>query len=810
MPFSGAGVSIGSTPGLENQGTATVYYQIQVPSDTESPNEIRIKQGNNLLERILKLKILELGQRELSGEQNQTLMRLLLEERPKKFTYNTYPIATNNTEIPIVSQEIIEHKLGKAWHFKKEGKSVKEIKECVQAHSQVEMDFWSVEGHPEHIIQQTENKSISPLDEAIVKLIGGSLLSFLSDPSILGTDPTLRTVQQLFDSEEPIKKGKKKCILVKKIIEEEYLSNPIKCLNMLDNAKKQIIEQHMISTSQTISYDNLIEKLEVDSKSIEEIISKLIYLFFKSFWVPASVYMIRKTMEGPIISNVEVDKSLNAIRKPRMSVILVSQDGTIKALFGVVPLKHRIRPSSQLTDEDPSLTFIAKNIHDENNSKKESVQGSQDEASPEFGYQKQALQEKIKAKVEKNKENNVRPQLTGNNFEISFRDNFYELGTDKTQTFASELMMTTQAIAPQLTNIAQHGEYIRSFHFEDSLPNSIKQLQNNILIQISIEPETYQRFMVAYEVCLKFRQDPDDIMSIIDRYRVSNKLQAPLVSSPQLSSTQISNQHGNPLFIQRQFISSAPESMHSFTRVSSNGFNNEGSSGTNPKNDEVISKASHELDANKKATILVRRRFQKIDTIKRLCKILDCMEENSQKIEIQIDLVESRKIMESPKLKPSTRPRNEGTYRVIDLLSTNKPQEESEPSLLSANQSSRHSKASLNDLNGYSKLDLDYGIGSPKYGSHTRIEMQYPGSNMSSPTMNLRRGMTPGHILISNVNNLADTRNINDQSIIRSSRMQIPFSGRVESQPGSYRGIPVDHLAAHYSQQQNISSFRDR
>lgn len=813
VPFSGSGVSIGGTSGFENQGIGTTaYYQIQVPSEAESPNEAKMQLRNNLVERILKLKVLELGQRELLGEQNQTLMRLLLQARSRNFPNNTYQTAMSNREINIVSQKIIEPKLGKAWHFKKEGKPVKDIKECVQSHCQVEMDFWSVEGHREHIIQQTSDKSftLSLLDEAILKLIGGSLLSFLSDPSILGTEPTLKTVERLFDSEEPIKKGKKKCILVKKVIEEEYLSNPIMCLKMLENARKYITEQHMISTSETISYEYLIEKLEVESTSMEETICKLITLFFKSFWVPASVYMIRKTTDRSAISHVALDQSLIEGRRPKMSVILVSQDGAVKALFGVVPLKHRMRPSSQLVPETSSPVIVAKMKEDQGDSNKEPIQGTQEEGSPEFGFQRQALEDKIKAKVEKNKENSLRLQMTGNNFEISFRDNFYELGTDTNQTFASEPKITVQAMAHEITNLAQPGEYINSFHFGASSLNNTKHPQKEILAHISIEPETNQRLTVAYEMCLKFRQDPNDIMSIIDRYRVSNKLHEHMTDNSQMSSTQLSSQNNGPPVSQRQFIPTDRQSINSLTRITSNGFNNEGLPGTIPRNVEVISKASHELDANQKATILVRRRFQKIDTIKKLCKILDCMEENSQKIEIQIDIVESRKIMEIPKSKPLTRQRNEVAYRVQDLLPARKAQDQSESSLLSANQSDRHSKASLNEPNGYSKLELDYGIGSPQYGSHTRIGVQYSGSNLSSPAMNLRRGMAPGHISIANMNSLADMRDMSEQGIIHSSRTQAPFSGRIESQPGSYRGIPVDRRGVQYGHPQKITTYRDR
>ena len=329
---------------------------------------------------------------------------------------------------------------------------------------------------------------------------------------------------------------------------------------------------------------------------------------------------------GPIVSHVLLDQPQVSGRQCKCAIIIYSHGSIFRTLFGVIPLKDRVKHSSLSELENEVITNARKDGEGAALNDQESSEG----ASPKFGITIEELENKINAKAKLNNVLKEKLKIVPEMIDFSFRNPSREIALVETiESTKSIQLQPSNSNKNSPTALLSEENYLKSFYFGDNIDClEIKQ-------QIAID----SLLAFVYEEWVHFpkkkKEGDIDLSSLLGKYKdkgLSSEAEA-------RDQSYYRNLEEHRHIINTNLLTE-----------------NIGSPSIRPiekgRLDESVS--SHKMETSRKVNNSIRRRYQKIDLIKKVCNLLDAMDENSQKIDIQIDLIQ--KMRHSKQSSPTTKP----------------------------------------------------------------------------------------------------------------------------------------------------------
>ena len=309
-------------------------YKIELIRENKSKEE--------LTEKLLKLKLFQLGKSYLPQSQLDDLSRSLMGvDKPiiieAGFTQET--VAASEPQhlsrpLEIGKNHKRSYELTKIQGFEKE---MKRLFECA---FNVELEFFFIKSS-ERISEPVSE--LERFEQLLMQCLLGTLLMVLSDPHMIGDNQTIAFVERLTQCQDMISKGKKRCILVKKLLEESYAETEEFKKNLLEGFKLEVCYQESLSTGFLPTFTQLYSRVRGESKSIAELSARLMKLLYIKYLIPVSICVANDLPDEIEVSAVVLDHAEIFGKPPRCGLILLTEKNNINSLFGLLPMKTRIK-----------------------------------------------------------------------------------------------------------------------------------------------------------------------------------------------------------------------------------------------------------------------------------------------------------------------------------------------------------------------------------------------------------------------------------------------------------------------------------
>lgn len=713
----------------------TTHYVVQLPSPSgnATPKPEKEVPLEERLHKLFQLKLIEMRHREFEGKDilglfNALKSRKLAKEEDCNNEESEVKLEIKDCPEESAVQIETKAKVMSPWVFKKEGKLVKEVRDLVADLTQVQMELWSVRESTRLYLNSSSSgrEDFAPVEEAILKLVAGLILTLTSDPTILGTDQTVKVIDKIVGNSDISAKSKNKCILIKKALEEQFFPYFENCEQLLNNFKSLVCQQYEIDSNEKLEFDQIYDIIRIKTETTEEALCGLISLLVNSFWIPCSIFIMKKAAQGPVSTHVVLEHSQEHGNKAKMAIVLYLEENSVKPFFGVIPLKDRMKNLGFIKGDSNSTSAPTKS--DKQLSDVASNQGSQGNLSPRFAVGKQtAIEDLIKEKLKATKEARATQLIIQNNQEFSFRNPNYEIGIFEEDQIVinNEVILGQQQESVNIQNQLPVEEELTSFHFEAKIETPAFPLNPKDL-EVSrqpIEGESILMRPISDEISDIIKNAKQDLSSIIEKYRIGNKINFGKIGQHPTTVDQISKD-------------AVPK--------------NEEVSGENSDIKEVAAPVNNPTP-NQRNSILIRRRFQKIDLIKKVCRLLDRMDENSEKIDIQIDLAQSKNLVASKSGGSPKQP--QARFSIQESNSTRlNPDQYPEFVLRSPTESERTIKPQLMNLTTTS-IKVLHSERDPRQNiSYQHQASEFPNNfHFSKPTLTPQSRYLPGKMSSSNL-----------------------------------------------------------
>lgn len=447
-----------------------------------------------------------------------------------------------------------------------EMKDIKKVFECLFL---VELDFFTLScievAQASASLQLDFNRSLGRL---LRSCLVGAILMVLSDPLMIGEQQTLAFVDKLAGSSELTTKGKRRAILVKKLIEEEYGNSPDFLTRVADAAKSEVCQQEAAATGSLPKFEELCERLRSECSSEAEICARLVKALFVRFLIPASICVANDLPDEIEVSATVFDHTEIIGKAPRCGLIFLNEPTKVTPFFGLLPAKLRFKEN-----------FLQASL--DHHAKKQSS------AAP-AGIELPAA--------------------------------------EKEETLGDR---SVQHVTPQQTQPPQSSMPITNRQFRQITDFTFNQDPDLETLQPHIRknyPELFLEERRSAEFGRRL-EEPPNVFSLVDQ--PTQIPTSPLVHVGIAAETSTSveecaylpNHTGEkaPAASIQSLIQKYTESINSMLEM------------------------QRELDNDGKISKM-RRRFQKVELVKKMSAVLDLMDSNSQKIDLSISIVDSRKI----------------------------------------------------------------------------------------------------------------------------------------------------------------------
>ncbi len=443
-----------------------------------------------------------------------------------------------------------------------EMKDIKKVFECLFL---VELDFFTISYFEP--IQPSSSPQIDhqkPLSRLLRSCFVGAILMVLSDPLMIGEQQTLAFVDKIAGSNELTTKGKRRAILVKKLIEEDYGNNPDFLDRVTDIAKNEICLQEALVAGTLLKFEELCERVTQDCHSEAEICARLVKALFVRFLIPASICVATDLPNEIEVSATVFDHTEIIGKAPRCGLIFLNEGNKVTPFFGLLPAKLRFKEN-----------FLQASLEHHHARKQSSAMLAGPDmpiAEVEMKPENQSSQPNVPQQQSTQINNRQFRQITDFTFN---QDPVFESSQPHPPNAYSELILEER-------RSADFGRKFEEPPNVFSLVEPLPQIQTAPIIQLPIPAET----ATAVQEYAYLSNHPDE--------------QAPPASIQSL-------------------IQKYTESINSMLEM------------------------QRELDNDGKISKM-RRRFQKVELIKKMSSVLDLMDNNSQKIDLSISIVDSRKI----------------------------------------------------------------------------------------------------------------------------------------------------------------------
>lgn len=446
-----------------------------------------------------------------------------------------------------------------------EMKDIKKVFECLFL---VELDFFTLS-----CVEATQRAAAQPnfdrsLNRVLRNCLIGAILMVLSDPQMLGEQQTLAFVEKVTGSNELTAKGKRRAILVKKLIEEDYGNNPDFLDRVVDNIKLEVCLQEAAVAGSLPTFEELCRRLDEECKSEAEVCARLVKALFVRFLIPASICVATDLPDEIEVSATVFDHTEILGRAPRCGLILLNEANKVTPFFGLLPAKLRFKEN-----------FLQASLEHPHN-RKQSL-GMSAGLEP-------AVPEKETATSEKPPQNApglLLPQQTSVSISNRQLRQVVDFTFNQDQDFEAGHPQKSPKFSEPFLEERKSADFGKRFEdppnvFATSEP--IPPAQIAPVARVCIPGET----ATAVEECMYFFNRPE----------------------PQTPAGSI-----------QTLIQKYTESINSMLEMQ-----------RELENDGKISR--------------MRRRFQKVELIKKMSSVLDLMDSNSQKIDLSTSIVDSRKI----------------------------------------------------------------------------------------------------------------------------------------------------------------------
>jgi hypothetical protein len=219
-----------------------------------------------------------------------------------------------------------------------EMKDIKKVFECLFL---VELDFFTLSCCEATPPGQPERRR--PLGRLLRSCVVGALLMVLSDPLMIGEQQTFAFVDRLAGSNDLTSKGKRRAILVKKLVEEDFGNSPDFLDRITEAAKAEICLQEAPAAGGLPKFEDLCDRLSQDCGSEAEACARLVKSLFVRFLVPASICVATDLPNEIEVSATVFDHTEIVGKAPRCGLIFLNEANKVTPFFGLLPAKRRFK-----------------------------------------------------------------------------------------------------------------------------------------------------------------------------------------------------------------------------------------------------------------------------------------------------------------------------------------------------------------------------------------------------------------------------------------------------------------------------------
>jgi len=622
-----------------------------------------------VVESLLKMKLFELASRHLPSVQVQELSRALIlgSRRPQQQEY----VAEVVQRKPAVENK---------WLLRKETFLVSEIKIALSQCFESNFDIISVKDQscPADLSTELPESGGSVLDGLIMQMLGGLLMCLLGDTSIIGKENTTNLLISLSGDDEIVRISGGKHFTMLRLLEEQYLCMPEFRKKVFENFKKDVVLQDSYITGAVQDFKVVLGRLTLESNSPEEVAGKALKLFVLKNWIAASICIVDSTTGSLIVTSICLDQQQLMGRKPKVICAIHRSETEVRSVIGILSIMDRIRQAPNpgelvlLNKELAGMPTVEGAIDSNQMSSPQS--GSNKAASPAVQIissqanpfdirhdsqpqisissspetnprnltskiqQLAATQEKFNAMVA-NKPAKPKVDFTFMSPELALQEQEEPaLPFIPDEQYGQEASFLLPQKAPPLmksptqTRFESQATPLNEIFGAESLTSSNIGFQPILFNLVNIEPMLqYKEARIEYVyVKRQFKKSDQDVLNIINKLKLGY--------GPGAGQTSYSNLPNQPE-IENVFANPPPLQMNSQNMMKIR------TSLESVQNAASLEKAiqNQNLDPVIKMARNRRLKLLKLDVAKKLTKLLDVMESNSSKVEIQMDLAKPKK-----------------------------------------------------------------------------------------------------------------------------------------------------------------------